>query len=106
MPVWKPESVTNQPISEVYEWTISEIVIENDINERYVIGMVGGEGRVSSKIISHHIDNEEHVVVTRSGRQYKLMGNPGTNSDAMYVWGIWCDYNKVTHWIDVSDQYV
>lgn len=63
------------------------------------------EGHTSSAIQS--FDPATRTAITFSGRRYQLVGEPGTDADARYVWEAWCqlpgiDADTV---IDVSDQY-
>ncbi len=52
------------------------------------------EGRVSSTITQ--ILKNDSLIVTRSGRQYKLIGESGTNRDALYVLSNWSDWFSST----------
>jgi hypothetical protein len=52
------------------------------------------EGRVSKAIES--LDLVARTGVTRSGRLYELIGEPGSDPDADYVWAMWARANGVT----------
>jgi hypothetical protein len=102
--LWKPVSVQEQPSLNVYRWSVREIDgVKAGEKDHHFVGEVDGAGRVSSKIVS--FDKETNVGVTRSGRRYKLVGEPGYNSDAEYVWGAWKAINKVVDYTDVSGLY-
>ena len=60
----------------------------------------GYEGRVSSKIMA--FNQETMVGTTRSGRQYRLMGEPCYDGDAYYVYQNWLRINKIAEG-DVTD---
>jgi hypothetical protein len=91
MPVWKTETVTEQPEIELVDWQI----METDVGSRHFVGyhQKNREGRVSSDIIS--FDNVNLVGKTISGRVYQLIGYPRTNKDALYVWENFKSINNV-----------
>lgn len=60
-------------------------------------------GRASSAIVK--FSSEDRIVTTESGRQYKLIGEPGYDPDAFYVCGIWCTRNQVKEFFDASEEY-
>ena len=41
---------------------------------------------------------------TSTGRIYQLVGTPGWNADAEYVWRRWIAINQVPQWEDVSKE--
>ena len=59
-----------------------------------------GEGRVSTAIISW--DDEQQLGVTQSGRRYQLLGEPGRDPDALYVWN---ECVNGSAYVDVTHQY-
>ena len=55
----------------------------------HVVGLHqrAGEGRVSSSVAK--VDGAGRCVVTSTGRVYRLVGAPGLQGDAEYVWRRW-----------------
>jgi hypothetical protein len=80
--IWKPPLVYDQPIISLLQWS----VMETPTGDRHFVGynQVDCEGRVSSSIQS--FDASTTKGVTRSGRIYQLVGEPGYDSDALWVW--------------------
>ena len=70
---------------------------------QHLVGVVDGYGRVCSPI--QEFDRETMTVTTRSGKLYELVGEPGLDMDAAYVFANWCQMNGVTEVTDVTDQY-
>lgn len=84
MPIWKPESSEEEPITIPTSWYVMEARYANGNIENRIVCYCG-EGRVSSNIIN--FDKETRVATTRSGRKYVLYpNNEGYNTDASYVW--------------------
>ena len=50
-------------------------------------------------------DENTHRGVTQSGRVYELVGAPGYDSDAMYVWGVWLNKTGNPENIDITSEY-
>jgi hypothetical protein len=104
MTVWKPETVSHEPSTEMRRWTVMEASYENGQPTNHVVGYCY-EGRVSSNIVDWN--EKDHIATTRSGRRYLLHpDNVGSNPDAQYVWNIWKSYNKVTSEKDVTGNYL
>ncbi|MGY3581980.1 hypothetical protein ACVIGB_001097 [Bradyrhizobium sp. USDA 4341] len=80
-------------------------VFELPAGTRHFCGYVDSafEGRVSSGILSW--DPDTMIGITRSGRRYRLEGDPGMHPDALYVWGRWKDLNSVSDYKDVTAEY-
>jgi hypothetical protein len=101
--VWKTTSVTETPELNLSQWCVYEI---DDNKDRHFVGYneTEGEGRVSSKIVQ--FDKESMRGITASGRVYQLVGNPGRNGDAAYVWARWKQINDVMpgSYKNVSDE--
>ena len=97
--IWQPPSIDTEPTIELRQWSVMEL----NNGDRHFVGL-HYEGRVSSKIMTY--DKETSVGVTRSGRRYLLIGNPGKNADADYVWQYWKVINKVAEYRDVSSEYI
>lgn len=103
MSIWKPAPVLESPDVTLSHWQ----VVELPDGDRHFIGYNTIElaGRVSSKIVK--FDKDTKIGTTRSGRQYKLIGDCTTrNGDAEYVWEIWKKYNNIKEYITVSKEYL
>jgi hypothetical protein len=85
MTVWKPKPVEQEPVIELYRWQAFEVSGEWGTS-RHLVGWCGN-GRVSSAIA--RVNLKTRTVTTRSGRKYKVQGDPGLNMDALYVWHEW-----------------
>lgn len=71
---------------------------------RHLVGYVldCDHGQVSSPVV--RIDTAARCCVTHSGRVYELVGEPGYNEDAMYVWHRWMEVNVVVDARDLTDE--
>lgn len=100
MPIWATAPVSESPSLELCRWRI----LETDKSERHFVGynLTDCEGRVSSAI--ERFDRENLTGRTRSGRVYRLIGAPGFDADATYVWHGWCAINGVKRWDDVTEK--
>lgn len=65
--------------------------------------VLDGEGRASTAI--EKFDLATRRGRTESGRVYELLGKPGRDRDAEYVWNRWKAINCVTSETDVTKQY-
>lgn len=103
MTVYRPTPVDQEPLTDLVRWTVQEVPVGDSVT-RHFVGYCY-EGRVSSPV--QEWDVETHIGVTRSGRRYRLIGEPGWNTDAMYVWGRWLAINDVDKdaAVDVSSEY-
>ena len=81
MSIWSASSVNPSSTVELSSWTIKYCTN----GETFFCGDDGYQGRVSTAIQS--FDKETMSGVTKSGRKYVLVGEPGYHSDASYVWG-------------------
>lgn len=107
MSIWKASSVDETPEVELSHWRIFEARSPYwDGVTRHFIGynITEGEGRVSSAITT--FDLEKMQGITRSGRVYKLVGEPGWHTDAEFVWSRWCQINYVESQQDVTKEIV
>lgn len=102
MPVWALAPVEQDPEVTLTHW----VVLELPNGDRHLVGFESfgrdGQGRVSSKIVT--FDKDKMQAVTRSGRVYKLSGQPGWNADAEYVWNKWKIINSVTDFKNVTSE--
>jgi hypothetical protein len=103
MPLWK---VGDEEVVELRDWGVFEIPsLDQDGRDRHFVGSTDLDpGRVSSRIVS--FDPETMIGVTRSGRQYRLVGNPGVNSDGRYVWANWMGIMKASDPVNVTNEYL
>ena len=98
MPVWGIGSIEEEPQVEIIAWRI----MQTEKGTRHFVGCDPRDrsGRVSSAI--QEFDPVARVGRTRSGRVYQLRGDSGFNANAEYVWGRWCEYNRVVTSEDVT----
>lgn len=97
----------SRPVDEVPEVTLANWrVMRTDAGELHLVGIRPDRatGRVSSVIVE--LDVHARVGITRSGRRYVLVGEPGPdeNGDADYVWTGWCQVNRVSAFRDVTNE--
>ena len=95
------ESISQRPDISLIIWQVIEI----DVGTRHFIGydVAASEGRVSTAILQ--FDTQTRTGVTTSGRVYALLGSPGHDKDAHYVWSIWKRVNGVKAARDVTAEY-
>ena len=100
MPIWATAPITREPEVRLSNWQIVEI----DAGTWHFVGfnIRLREGRVSSAIVT--FDPEARTGVTRSGRVYKLEGEPGTDPDADWTWAGWKWRNSVKSHKVVTEQ--
>jgi hypothetical protein len=98
MPLWQPTDVDDFPHLDMAQW----MLIETHLHEVHVVGynQTEREGRVSSPLVEFDVGSRQGT--TRSGRRYRLCGNPGHSLDAGYVFQAWLAINRVTEWTDVT----
>ena len=109
--IWRTTPVKDEPVITLHSWRVFAVPSpkEDGVDHHFngysggvsssVFGG-GGEGRVSSKIVEW--DQEKMIGTTRSGRKYQLIGPPGFNGDAAYVYNSWLRINNVNEG-DVCD---
>lgn len=94
-----------QPEISIYRWTIRKAIFGPNDTSHHVVGRWHDEGgRASSAIQS--FDPVTAIIVTRSGRQYLLSGDPGLGGDSEYVWNAWKKINNVLEDSDVTQEYI
>lgn len=101
MPVWNTHPVNEQPELTLKNWSTKEI--KNPLGHAQVLVgycLENREGRTSRPVVN--IDLTSMRVTTESGRVYQLIGPPGHDLDAEYVFRRWCHINEVSHFTDVS----
>lgn len=79
--------VSREPVTVMSVWTLVQVNWDSGERSRHLVGRANGEGRVCSDI--HQFDLKAMTAITRSGRQYRLVGDPGRNRDAFYVFEVW-----------------
>lgn len=99
MPIWSVNPVADEPETQLAAWQVMEV----PDGSRHLVGYAlnAREGRVSTAV--QQFDAERLRAVTRSGRVYELVGRPGCDSDADYVWALWRSLNKVEAFTDVTE---
>jgi hypothetical protein len=104
MSFWIPAPIENHPEVYMSRWKIIEATDDSGVKSRHFVGLDEFGGRVSSAI--QKFDFDKRTGVTRSGRVYKLLGPPGHNADADYVWNAWKKHNKITEQtiIDIFEE--
>lgn len=100
MPIWTTRPVDVQPNITLVRWRI----FQSERKELHFVGYCpkNYEGRVSSAV--QNFDPVTQRGVTQSGRIYELAGPPGFDQDAMYVWALWLEVNKVPSCTDVTEE--
>lgn len=84
--IWQVKPVEDEPEICLKNWSIREV---HPAGTRHFVGWnVAGEGRVSSAIVE--FDPKKLLGRTASGRVYALLGQPGYDADAEYVFSRWC----------------
>jgi ATP-dependent Lon protease len=100
-------SIEEEPEESIYSWSIRELQIASESQRtQHLVGYIPyfSEGRVTSAI--QVFDKQSKRIVTKSGRIYALMGDPGRHPDGEYVWKRWKSFNEGQDECDVTDQYV
>ena len=103
-------SIKNVPIDSqeitLRRWRVIEVETQNGTRSRHVWGhdVKNGLGRASSPIMEFNLD--AMTAITRSGRNYKLIGLPGNTRLGKNAWSRWCSNNKVVSELDVTGEYL
>lgn len=102
-PIYPRDFPTNLVNWEIYEAKIKG----REEPARHLIGYNSNyhEGRVSSAVKKWELTQEGLKCTTKSGNIYNLVGHPGPNGDARYVFSRWCSINEAKEVVDVTDQY-
>lgn len=106
MPISTIAPVWQEPEESIVRWSVREVLCgDSSERTRHLVGYIArrGSGRVTSPIQS--FDRDKMTIITRSGRVYRLEGQPGFNADAEYVWAHWKVLNDVQEEVDVTDHY-
>ena len=86
------EPVSVQPVTYIDYWQLIQVTHADGGCSRHLYGRVNNEGRVCSDIVS--FDLERITATTKSGRQYMVLGPPGRDEDAVWVYDQWATINK------------
>src|SRR5690606_1681846 len=103
--IWPIDSVDVRPRVQLSSWRAYEVAHpRGEALSRHLVGYVlyRDHGQVSSPVV--RIDAAARCCVTHSGRIYELVGEPGYNEDAMYVWHRWTEVNVVVDARDLTDE--
>lgn len=103
--IWPIDSVDVRPRVQLSSWRAYEVAHpRGEALSRHLVGYVldCDHGQVSSPVV--RIDTAARCCVTHSGRVYELVGEPGYNEDAMYVWHRWMEVNVVVDARDLTDE--
>jgi len=86
-------------------WLVSWRVLQTNCGTRHFVGYSVEDcmGRVSTPIST--FDLRLRIGVTTNGRAYKLLGPPGTDDEAMYVWRHYVRIWQFKEVMDVSAEY-
>ena len=100
MSLWKVNHVADEPRTRLHQWRVMAL----PDGSRHLVGyaMPSREGRTSSAV--EQFDVARLCAVTGSGRVYELVGRPGLDMDAQYVWDRWRHINEVSDFGDVSEE--
>jgi len=97
------ESIAIDPKMIITEWVIFDAIFFDGTQSSHLVGQVLAKGeRVSSEITSFF--PETKTIITRSGREYKLIGYPGISCNGD-VWVKWAALYKVVSYQNITDQY-
>ncbi len=103
--IWKTRPVVEQAQMTLARWQVFEIASANNLPPtRHFVGwnVFDREGRVSSAI--KDFDTETMRGRTKSGRIYELVGEPGSDPDAAYVWHRWLKINGSPEFRDITSE--
>lgn len=105
--IWKPADVTQEPHTKMHSWQVYQVAGKLGTeggDTIHFVGYAGYEGRVCSPVQTY--DQKTHRGVTASGRIYELVGPPGYNGDAQYVWDRWLGMMGNPKVAEVTSEYV
>jgi hypothetical protein len=99
MPVYRTIPTNEQPELTLRDWWVARLA-DSTV---HLIGycVENDEGRVSSEVQSFAIGRS--LVLTSTGRVYRLLGEPGLNMDASYTWNRWLRMYGLESWEDITE---
>lgn len=91
MSVWSIDSIEDRPDVTLRDWAVFEVPL-NGPGQPWTRHLAGWscedqQGQVCSAV--QQFDPRTASCLTESGRVYRLLGRPGLNADAEYVWNRW-----------------
>ena len=93
--------LSREPVAVMTHWRVFQLRgPSTGRRSRHLVGHAGGEGRVCSALAS--LDLLTLTAISGSGRFYRLLGPPGHDPDAQYVWNAWTRVTGATHVRDVT----
>jgi hypothetical protein len=107
MSLFRPASVKDMPEVFLSRWHVTEASNGTETTLHFVgYNSKEGYGMVSSPIVE--FDSTKKCGKTQSGRVYQLVGQPGFNVEADYVWQNWKEINNITESqeINIFEQFV
>ncbi len=91
MAVWQIDSIEDRPDVTLRDWAVFEVPLHGPGQPwtRHLAGWSceDQQGQVCSAV--QQFSPQTGSCVTESGRVYRLLGQPGLNADAQYVWNRW-----------------
>lgn len=105
MPIWLPDEPASRPDDRLSSWAAFEALVpELDGPTLHLVGYVEREsgGRVTSPLMG--FDRVTRTFTTRGCSTYLLVGAPGLNGDAEYVWKRWLRLWNATVLRDVINE--
>ncbi len=91
------ESVQSQPQTVLTHWQLIKVRGNGGKFARHLMGRADGEGRVSTDIVSLNVIQLR--ATTKSGRVY-VLGRPGRDGDAVWIFSLWLKANQCTSHAD------
>lgn len=92
--------VSLEPVTVMSAWRLQQVNWDSGERTRHLVGRANREGRVCSDI--RQFDLSTMTATTRSGRRYQLVGPPGFDRDAQYVFNVWLGYQEPGRAIDMT----
>lgn len=93
--------VRQEPVTVMSVWRLQQMNWASGERTRHLVGRANNEGRVCSDI--QQFELQTMTAITRSGRYYRLVGAPGYDSDALYVFNVWLGYQEPGRAIDMTE---
>lgn len=92
--------VSREPVAVMTHWRVFQLRgSSTGRRSRHLVSHACVEGRVCSALAS--LDLLTLTAISGSGRFYRLLGPPGQDQDAQYVWDAWSPFAGATHVRDV-----
>ncbi len=87
-------------------WLVRWHVMRTNLGTRHFVGhsVEDDKAYVSTPIVRYHV--AKRTGVTSNGRPYTLVGPPGYDEEAEFVWQHYVRLWGVTHVVDVSAEYL